>query len=340
MDLNELRSVADAIATVVRDAPVGVVAVGAGTQQEIGNPLPRGLDAVRVPAGAILHEPDDLTVTVSAGTSYADLRTALAERGQEVPLDPRDPSATVGGILAAGLSGTRRLRVGPVRDTVLEVRFVDGTGTLVKGGGPTVKNVSGYDLCRLLVGSLGTLGVLVRVTLRCRPLPAAHAWFHTEREPDAVRSALLRPSSVLAGVDGTHVLLEGVPADVDAEAHAGTLGAPVEGGPTLPTGAHRGRISVDPTRLDALCRRLDAVAGLRRLAEYGVGTVHVAGDDPAVLVDARRVAVAHGGWLLREQGGPPGFDAFGAALPNRVLAARVKRAFDPQFRLAPGRMPL
>ncbi len=88
-------------------------------------------------------------------------------------LDPRDPAATIGGILACGLSGWRRLRHGPLRDHVLEVRFVTAQGRLVKAGGPTVKNVTGYDLPRLLVGSFGTLGVLAQVTLRCRPRPAA-----------------------------------------------------------------------------------------------------------------------------------------------------------------------
>src|SRR5207237_3236629 len=97
---------------------------------------------------------------------------ALGEHGQCVALPPHE-GATVGGVLAVGRSGLRRLRFGPVRDTLLEARYVSAEGRLVKAGGPTVKNVSGFDLCRLLVGSLGTLGLLGAVVLRCRPRPAA-----------------------------------------------------------------------------------------------------------------------------------------------------------------------
>jgi NAD dependent epimerase/dehydratase family enzyme len=103
-----------------------------------------------------------------------------------VPLDPVDPErATVGGVLAVGESGIRRLRYGPVRDTVLEVRFVNAAGKVVKAGGPVVKNVTGYDLCRLLVGSVGTLGFLAEVV---------HAWeAATEAASDAgSRVCLLR----------------------------------------------------------------------------------------------------------------------------------------------------
>jgi hypothetical protein len=106
--------------------------------------------------------------------AYVDPKTAdavLAAAGQHCPLDPRDPAATVGGTLAAGLSGPRRLRYRPLRDRVLEVHLVTGDGRRVKGGGRVVKNVSGYDVCRLAVGSLGTLGVIAQVTLRCEPRP-------------------------------------------------------------------------------------------------------------------------------------------------------------------------
>ena len=158
------------------DAPV-VTPVGARTQWDVGGPAPRDAAEVRAPAGIVAYEPADMTITVGAGTTFADLDAALAEHGQECPLDPRSPDATIGGILACGLSGVRRARYGPVRDQVLEVRFVTGDGHLVKGGGPTVKNVTGYDLPRLFVGSFGTLGVLMQATLRCRPRPRRSRWF-------------------------------------------------------------------------------------------------------------------------------------------------------------------
>ena len=161
-----------------------VVAAGARTQWEVGGPVPVGTE-VRAPAGIVRYEPADMTVTVGAGTSFAQLDAVLAEHGQQCPLDPRNLDATVGGIIACGLSGARRLRHGPVRDQVLEVRVVTADGRMVKGGGPTVKNVTGYDLPRLFTGSFGTLGVLSQVTLRCRPRAAHAQWFVTD-EPDAL----------------------------------------------------------------------------------------------------------------------------------------------------------
>ena len=164
----------DELARTIRAADA-VSVLGAGTHREVGGmPLPDATE-VRVPAAIVSYEPADMTVTVLGGTPVGVLDAALAERGQECPLDPRDASATVGGVLACGLSGPRRLRLGPLRDRVLEVRFITADGRVVRGGGPTVKNVTGYDLPRLLVGSFGTLGVIVQVTLRTQPRPGCSA---------------------------------------------------------------------------------------------------------------------------------------------------------------------
>jgi len=167
-----------------------VVPVGARTQWEVGNPGIGGLE-VAAPAGVVRYEPEDLTITVGAGTSFAALDAALAEYGQECALDPRDRTATIGGVVACGLSGIRRLRHGPLRDHVLEVRFLTGDGRLVKGGGQTVKNVTGYDLPRLLVGSFGTLGVLVQLTLRCRPRAEDTRWFRVDAAAEHSTPGLL-----------------------------------------------------------------------------------------------------------------------------------------------------
>jgi len=311
-----------------------VAAVGARTQWEVGGPPPRDAVEVRAPAGIVAYDPADLTVTVAAGTACAELAAALAGHGQECALDPRDEQATVGGVLAAGLSGHRRLRYGPLRDRVLEVRFVTADGRIVKGGGPTVKNVSGFDLPRLLVGSLGTIGVLTQVILRCQPRAAATEWRHTDAEPFALRRALYRPASIAWDGRTTSVLLEGEAADVAAE--SAVVGGEVGLAPAWPSGPHRGRISVRPRELAALGPALDA-AGVRWLAEVGVGTVHVAADGEGALAAARAAAVARGGWLLREVGAA-GLDGFGDELPNRKLLERVQAAFDPTGKLSPGRM--
>jgi len=323
------------------EAGLAVVAVGAGTHREIGNPV---VDAepVEVPHGIVSHEPADLTVRVWAGTPFATLRDELATTGQEVPLDPRDEHASVGGVLACGLSGLRRLRLGPVRDTVLQVDAIDGRGVLFKGGGPTVKNVTGYDLPRLLVGSLGTLAVLVQVVLRCRPIAPVRAWFRVGDvdDPDALSAALFRPSCLLWDGDALAVLLEGDRLDVDREAERAGLGAPRgPHPPLLPHGEHRGRISVEPAGVRAVVGRLRDVGHMRIAAEVGVGTIHVAADDAPSLLAARAVAHDAGGWLLRERGGD-GCDGFGVPLPNADLLRRVKAAFDPVGLLAPGRLPL
>lgn len=308
---------------------------GSGTHREVGGRPPVDAVAVRAPAGIVAYDPADLTVCVGAGTTVRELQAELATAGQECALDPRDDRATVGGTLATGLSGLRRLRVGPLRDQVLEVRFVTADGRLVRGGGPTVKNVTGYDLPRLFVGSLGTLGVLTRVILRCRPLPAVTWWGSTEASPDDVRLRCFRPSAVLSDGVTTTVLLEGHEQDVRAQARA--VGLEPCDAPALPEGPHRGRIAAPPSQLTALGAAFDEL-GVRWLAEHGVGTVHVAADDEEQLARARDAAHAVDGWLLREAGAP-NLDGHGVPLPNAVLAERVRAAFDPTGKLAPGRLP-
>ncbi len=314
-----------------------VVARGAGTHAGVGGRVPFDVVEVTAPAGIVDVQPADMTVTVLAGTPVATLNAALAEYGQECPLDPETTRATVGGVLAVGLSGRRRLGLGPLRDTVLEVVLVLADGRVVRGGGPTVKNVTGYDLPRLVVGSLGTLGVLARVTLRTRPRPRASVWFVAPRErAGALRHDLFGPMTVLESASGTHVLLEGHPDDIAAE--AGRVALEPGDAPHAPADEHRGRISVAPTRLPPLVADLDALGGLTVLAEHGVGTVHVGAADPDRIAAARRVAETHGGWLLREEGAPD-LDPFGAAFPAAALQARVRTAFDPTGKLAPGRVP-
>jgi glycolate oxidase FAD binding subunit len=325
-----------ALASEIHGAP-SVVAVGSRTHWEVGDPPSDEAVEVRAPGGVVAYDPADLTVTVAAGTPVRELASVLADASQECALDPRTDDATVGGVLATGLSGHRRLRYGPVRDRVLEVRFLTADGREVKGGGPTVKNVSGFDLPRLLVGSFGTVGVLVQVILRCQPRPDASEWSVTERDPFAVRRATYRPSCLAWDGERTHLLVEGVAADVANErraAGAEAVGVP----PRFPEGPHRGRISVRPAALRALAPALDA-ARVRWLAEVGVGTVHVAADREEELGAARDAAHQHGGWLLREAGAP-GLDGFGGRLSNRALMARIADAFDPDGKLSRGRLPL
>lgn len=241
-----------------------VVAFGTGSHQHVGGTAEATARRVGPPAGIGAYDPAEMTVRCGAGTTIAELDATLGAAGQMCPLDPADDARTVGGVLGLGRSGFRRLRHGAIRDLVLEVRFVSAFGQLATAGGPTVKNVSGYDLCRLLVGSLGTLGVIGEVVLRCLPRPVEARWFAGRADPFVLRDRLHRPSSILWDGMTTWVLLEGSAAEVAAEAEVADL-PEVDGPPALPTA---GRRSVRPRQL----RRLSG--GF--VAEIGVGVVHLA----------------------------------------------------------------
>lgn len=271
--------------------PRGPVTItGLGTR---GGPMP-GVRCVTAPAGIDFLQPDEMIVGCGAGTPVDELVLVLAEHGQTVALPP---GGSVGGALAVGRSDLRRLGYGPVRDVLLQARYVSAAGEVVKAGGPTVKNVSGFDLCRLLVGSNGTLGFLGDVVLRTRPLAECSQWCSAPcADPMPVFALLHRPVSVLWDGSTVFALLEGHPADVDAQA-AGAGLAPCVGPPPVPSGSRR---SLPPASLTGLTGAF--------VAEVGVGTVHHAEPWVSPPRDERVVA----------------------------LARAVKDEFDPEHRLNPG----
>lgn len=241
-----------------------------------------GVRTVMAPNGIEWIQPDEMTICCGAGTPVEEVDAALAVYGQSVAVPP---SGTIGGALAVGESGLRRLGYGPIRDTLLQTRYVNAGGQVVKAGGPTVKNVSGFDLCRLLVGSLGTLGFLGDVILRTRPRAQHEQWFVTTDDPDSVVAQLYRPTSVLWDGTTTWVLLEGDPRDVEQQASAARLSRsdpPAE----VPSG---GRWSIPPTEIPSL------LGTGRFVAEVGVGIVHhefpqaARRPDPAIIELHRRI---------------------------------------------------
>jgi len=167
--------------------------VGGGTKAFYGNRCtgessPQPL-SVRDLTGLLAYEPSELVVVARAGTPLVELESALAERGQMLGFEPPHfgPGATIGGCVAAGLSGPRRMAAGAVRDFVLGVRLLDAQARELSFGGQVMKNVAGYDVARLMAGSLGTLGLLTEVSLKVLPRPAAEA---TVRLPMSQAQAL------------------------------------------------------------------------------------------------------------------------------------------------------
>jgi len=153
---------------------------GGGSKDFYGQSLQGEVLDTRPLAGIVSYEPSELVITVRCGTPLADVEAVLAERGQYLPFEPPHfaqggAQATVGGMVAAGLSGPARASVGAVRDYVLGAQLLNGRGELLTFGGQVMKNVAGYDVSRLLAGSLGTLGLIVEVSLKVLPRAVAEA---------------------------------------------------------------------------------------------------------------------------------------------------------------------
>ncbi|MBM3517686.1 MAG: FAD-binding protein, partial [Alphaproteobacteria bacterium] len=159
-------------------SPVEVV--GGGSKRALGRPISSGhrIETTAL-AGVSLYEPAELVLTAGAGTRITEIETLLAGEGQRLAFEPPDygpllgtaPGATIGGVLATNLSGPRRPSAGAARDHFLGLKAVSGRGEVFKSGGRVVKNVTGYDLAKLLAGSFGTLAVLTEVTLKVMPIP-------------------------------------------------------------------------------------------------------------------------------------------------------------------------
>jgi len=328
---------------------------GGGTKPALSGPpgdvVPLELGAVR---GILSYDPAELTLTALAGTALAELASTLAAAGQYLPFDPplAPAGATIGGTVAAGLSGPGRHRHGGVRDFVIGVRFLDGTGELVTGGGHVVKNAAGFDLPKLLVGSLGRLGVLLEVSLKV--LPAPPAWGTLRVRADGLEGALAATTRLgRAGLDVealdfepsgmVSVRLGGPPEGLERRLdrvarEVGLDGERLLGPPEAglwaaarelewaPGSSAVAKVAITPARVLELDRALERAGALRR---YGAGA-HVCWiawppDVTRERLDRILSDAGAGGVLITGELGRP----LVGAIPGGEFALRARRAMDP-----------
>jgi glycolate oxidase FAD binding subunit len=363
------------LAAAVRAADTPLRIQGGGTR-------PVGVPVNAVPlstaglSGIELYEPGALTMVARAGTPLREIEAALAAEGQRLAFEPMDHRGvldtagepTIGGVFAANVSGPRRIQSGAARDFLLGVRFVDGRGEVVRNGGRVMKNVTGYDLVKLMAGSHGTLGILTEVAFKVLPASATTTTLRCEglsdrAAIDALCRALGTPFEVTGaahlqrgegGTPQTLLRLEGAAASVAyrAEALAGRL---AEFGPFRPddsatpdpwpgirdAAAFAGRkgdvwrLSVKPTDAPGIVARID---GAEAVYDWGGGLVWllVAEDTGA---DRIRQAVAEAGGHATLMRGNRAGGAF-QPLPPAVAALQegLRRRFDPRGILNPGLM--
>ncbi len=333
---------------------------GGGTKDWYGEP-PRGeLLETHTLTGISSYEPSELVVTARAGTPLKDLEAELAKKGQCLPFEPPHfgSASTLGGMVAAGLAGPARASVGGVRDYVLGATMVNGRGEVLTFGGQVMKNVAGYDVSRVLAGSMGILGVIAEVSLKVLPTPRASSTlrFETPQQADALaamqRVALSSmPLSASAWCNGFLILrFSGARAAVDAalaQLGGNKLQAPeasafwsglrnqrdsffVAAGKDVADGATLWRLSVPPTTPPL---KLDGPT----LIEWGGALRWLVSRAPHASV--RRAAETVGGHATLYHARERASGVFSPlAMPLARIHVDLKRAFDPDRVLNPGRL--
>ena len=324
--------------------------LGSGSKSFYGRPVQgEALDATLC-RGIVSYEPTELVLTARAGTPLVEIEAALASNRQMLPFEPPHfgPGATLGGCVAAGLSGPRRAYAGAARDYVLGVRMIDGKGEVLRFGGQVMKNVAGYDVSRLMAGSLGTLGLLLEVSLKILPLAAEELTLRfgmAEREAlDAMNRWAAQPLSLSATChhDGALTLrLSGASAAVRSvrqklggeiveEAAAFWHSVREQRHPFFQAEATLWRLSL-PSTVSAV-----AVPG-RQLVEWGGALRWLASDADAATI--RQAAAALGGQATLFRSPEPSAEPFHPlSAPLLELHRRLKQTFDPHGILNPGRM--
>jgi glycolate oxidase FAD binding subunit len=335
----------------VRDAAERKAALrirGGGTKDFYGGALDGEPLEMAPFTGVVAYEPKELVLTVRAGTPLAEVERVLDAERQMLPFEPPHfgAGATIGGAVAAGLSGPRRPYAGAVRDFVLGARIVNGKGENLSFGGRVIKNVAGYDVSRLMAGALGTLGVLTEISFKVLPRPAAEETLAFEMdEGEAIRQANMwagqpLPVSATSWHEGVlRVRLSGAePAVAAARAR---LGGSASGDASYWSGLREQemaffraqslwRVSVPQT-----CEPLDV--GTAPLVEWGGGVRWIAGEQDALAL--RSTVERAGGHATLFRARDKSVGAFHPLKPAILkIHKRLKAAFDPAGILNPGRM--
>jgi len=365
-----------AIVKIAAEHKLAIIPWGGGTQTGLGN-IPRAVDVVLCTTGLnriLEYEPADLVVTAQAGVRLGELQRKLAEHGQFLALDPPlAERATIGGIIAANASGPLRLRHGTVRDLLIGIKVVNASGAVTKGGGKVVKNVTGYDMCKLYTGSLGSLGIIVEANFKLAPLPRLEstvlAWFADGAPAYEAARAIYRSALPIRACE----LLSPAAADLTGQRGGHLLAVWIGGGEAAVERQNR-----DVLAMSSSAQRTQTIAGdeLRRLwrdiEDFGrerydaiaklssqpsrtgellsslpkeatfvshvlSGVTYVFGTEAEA---ATHVARELGGYAVLEACPPEvkrRLDAWGPVGADFRLMERIKREFDPNSILNPGR---
>lgn len=370
------------------ETPVEIL--GTGTKRGFGRPMGNGNRTIGHAvdlsglSGITLYEPEELVLSAWAGTPLAEIEAAVAEKGQMLAFEPPVLSrlyggagGTLGGMIACNLAGPRRIKAGSARDHILGIEAVTGRGELVKSGGRVVKNVTGYDVSKLLTGSFGTLAALTQITIKVLPAPetietvlltglddaaAIRAMSQAMNSSHEVSAAACLPAAQAMAVHGgneavTAIRIEGfVPSVAARSAALQELLGPAGPVTTLDGEASKvfwasvrdvepfvtgdqalWRLSVTPSQAPAIVADMPGAAVFY---DWGGGLIWCQSDDG----DSMRAAIAaHGGGhatLIRgSEDARRTTDVFEPQpKPLAALSARVKESFDPRHILNPGRM--
>lgn len=353
--IDSVATAQDAVRAMARVLPSGGGTKTALAQRE---PNATHLD-LRPLRGIVEYAPGEFVFTALAGTPLAEIQAALAEHGQYLPFDPplAAAGATLGGTVATGLSGSGRRRYGGVRDFIIGARFIDGQGRLVRSGGKVVKNAAGFDLHKLLVGSLGALGMVVEASFKVFPQPPAYATLRIDE------ISLAQAGHLIGRLSTSHFDLEAL--DLVRDDHGWALllrvGGPAQVLPArlenllrwlgcgaavandaeiwqaatafawLPAGANLAKVPATLATLPALDDMLAAAGADRRYADGG-NLTWVAWPGAWAELDAQLRAIGLSGVAL-----------LGAAAPKPLLglhngaylADRVKQTLDPAGKFPP-----